>query len=110
MIYIIPMIQEKEFLDFKLKWIGSKLSVDIYYKPTNSFTHVMVSTCYPVKNINKVPQAIALRLRRICYTTEKYQSRTNEYKNYLLVLNLSQIKYQENKQWRPNLKVQLYDT
>ena len=58
----------------------------------------MVSTCYPDKNINKVHQAMALRLRRICYTTEKYQSRANEYKNYLLALNLSQIKYQDINQ------------
>ena len=44
----------------------------------------MQSTCYQVKNINKVPQGIALRLRRICYTTEKYESRADEYKNHLL--------------------------
>ena len=37
-----------------------------------------------MKNINKVPQGIALRLRRICDTTEKYESRADEYKNYLL--------------------------
>ena len=40
--------------------------------------------CYPMKNINKVPQGIALRLQRICDTTEKYESRADEYKNYLL--------------------------
>ena len=59
-------------------------SVDVYSKPTNSFTYVLPSTCYPMKNINKVPQGIALRLRRICDTTEKYESRADEYKNYLL--------------------------
>ena len=37
-----------------------------------------------MKNINKVPQGIALRLRRICDTTEKSESRADEYKNYLL--------------------------
>ena len=37
-----------------------------------------------MKNINKVPQGIALRLRRICDATEKYESRPDEYKNYLL--------------------------
>ena len=54
------------------------------FKPTNSFTYVLPSTCYPMKNINEVPQGIALRLRRICDTTEKYKSRADEYKNYLL--------------------------
>ena len=73
-----------EFLDLKIKCLKDKLSVDVYSKPTNSFTYVLPSTCYPMKNINKVPQGIALRLRRICDTTEKYESRADEYKNYLL--------------------------
>ena len=38
---------------------------------------------YPTKNINKVPQGIALRLRRICNTTVNYESSADEYKNYL---------------------------
>ena len=37
-----------------------------------------------MKNINKAPQGIASRLRRICDTTEKYKSRADEYENYLL--------------------------
>ena len=37
-----------------------------------------------MKNINKEPQGIALRLRRISDTTEKYESHADEYKNYLL--------------------------
>ena len=73
-----------EFLDLKITCLNGKLSVDVYSKPTNSFTYVRPSTCYPMKNINKVPQGIALRLRRICDTTEKSESRADEYKNYLL--------------------------
>ena len=53
---------ELEFLDLKVKCLNSKLSVDIYSKPTNNFTYVMPSMCYPMKNIDKVPQGIALRL------------------------------------------------
>ena len=74
-----------EFLDLKIKCLNGKLSVDICCKPTNSFTYVLPSTCYPIKNINKVPQGIASRLRRICDTAEKYESCTDEYKKYLLV-------------------------
>ena len=77
-------VNELEFLDLKITCLNGKLSVDVHSKPTNSFTYVMPSTCYPMKNINKVPQGIALRLRRICDTTEKYESRADEYKNYLL--------------------------
>ena len=45
-----------EFLDLKIKCLNGKLSVDVYSKPTNSFTYVMPSRYYPMKNINKVPQ------------------------------------------------------
>ena len=71
----------------------------------------MPSACYPMKNINKVPQAIALRLRRICDTTEKYESHADEYKNYLLAcdykMNSSKrsAKYQETMQGKANLKL-----
>ena len=63
-----------EFIDLKIKFLKGKLSVDVYFKPTNSFTYVMLSTCYSMKNINKVRQGIVLRLRRICDGTEKYES------------------------------------
>ena len=40
-----------EFLDLKLKIVEGKINADVYSKPTNSFTHVLPSTCYPYKNI-----------------------------------------------------------
>ena len=45
-----------EFLDLKIKCLKIKLSVDVYTQPTNIFTYVMPSTCYPMKNINKLPK------------------------------------------------------
>ena len=44
----------------------------------------MPSTCYPKKNINNVPRGIALRLKRICDSDEKFAVRSTEYKNYLI--------------------------
>ena len=73
-----------EFLDLKLKLEGGKISVDVYSKPTNSFTYVLPSTCYPKRSINNVPRGIALRLKRICDSEEKFAARSNEYKNYLI--------------------------
>ena len=52
-----------EFLDLKLKMVNVKISVDFFSKPTNSFTYVLPSTCYPNRNIRYVPKGIALRLR-----------------------------------------------
>ena len=64
-----------EFLDLKLKMVNGKISVDVFSKPTKSFTFVLPSTCYPNRNIKNVPKAIALRLRRICDSDEKYDER-----------------------------------
>ena len=70
--------------DLKLKIVEGKITVDVYSKPTNSFTYVLPSTCYPYKNIRNVPKGVALRLRRICVTDEKYNQRSSEYQNYLI--------------------------
>ena len=60
-----------EFLDLKLKMVNGEISVDDFSKPTNSFTYVSPSTCYPNRNIKNVPKGSALRLRRICDSDEK---------------------------------------
>ena len=72
-----------DFLDLSLHINeDNKICVDVYAKPTNSFTYVLPSTCYPKKSINKVPKGIALRLRRICDSDEKFDIRSSEYQNY----------------------------
>ena len=74
-----------EFLDLKLKMNEkNKIIIDVFSKPTNSFTYVMPSTCCPSNNINNVTRGIALRLKRICDSDEKFIVRSNEYKNYLI--------------------------
>ena len=60
-----------EFLDFKIKYVNGKLFIDVYSRPTNSFTYVMLSTCYRIKK-QKMPQGISLRLRGIDDKTEEY--------------------------------------
>ena len=60
-----------DFLDLKLKLENSKIAVDIFAKPTNSFTYVLPTSCYPRKSINNVIRGIVLRLRCICDTDEK---------------------------------------
>ena len=74
-----------EFLNLKLKMVNGKIIVDVFSKPTNSFTYVLPSTCYPSRNIRNVPKGIALRLRRICDSDEKYDKRSEEYQKYLIV-------------------------
>ena len=78
--------QEKglEFLDLRIKCVDGKLPVDIVAKATNTFTYVKPSTCYSRKSTNNVPCGFALRLCRICDDDEKFESRANEYKQYLI--------------------------
>ena len=73
-----------EFLDLKLKMVNGKISVHVSSKPTNSFTYVLASTCYPNRNIRNVPKGIALRLRRIWGSDKKYDERSEEYQKYLI--------------------------
>ena len=62
---------------------NSKLTVEVFSKPTNSFIDVMPSACYPSNNINNIPKGIAWKLKHICDSDEKFTFPSNEYKNYL---------------------------
>ena len=73
-----------EFLELKLKLENSKIAVDVFAKPINSFTYVLPTSCYPRKSINNIPHGITLRLRHICDTDEKFNSSSIQYKNCLI--------------------------
>ena len=73
-----------EFLYLKLKIVEINLNVEVYSKPTNSFTYRLPSTCYPYKIIRNTPKGIALRLTFICDNGEKYNQHSSEYQNYLI--------------------------
>ena len=81
-----PTDNALEFLDLTLSFdvLSKQILVDVFSKPTNSFTYVMPSTCFPTKNIKKVPGGVALRLRRICYKDNKFKTGSNEYQQYLI--------------------------
>ena len=71
-----------EFLDLSLHIKeDNKICFDAYAKPTDNFTHVLPSTCYPKKSINKVPKETALGLRRKCNSGEKFDIRNSKYQN-----------------------------
>ena len=73
-----------EFLDLKLKIAEGKIRVDVYAKPTNSFSYTSPNTCYPKNNICNIPKGIASRLRRICDDDETCDKRSTEHQNYLI--------------------------
>ena len=73
-----------EFPDLTVKCVECKLSVYVFAKPANSFTHVKPSACYPSKSINNVTCESTLRFSRICDNDEKIESCANEYKQCLI--------------------------
>ena len=44
----------------------------------------MPSTYFSRRNIEKIPEAVTLQLRRICDTDSKFKIRSNEYQQYLI--------------------------
>ena len=75
-----------EFLDLKLMFDkeSKKISVDVFSKATNSFTYLLPNTCFPKSNIKNIPKGVALRLRRICDSDNKFEKRSKEYQNYFI--------------------------
>ena len=73
-----------EFSDLKLKITEGKTRVDVYAKPTNSFSYNSSNTCYPKNTIWDIPKSIALRLKCISDDDETLDKRSTEYQNYLV--------------------------
>ena len=87
-----------EFLDLKLKFDkeSKQISVDVFAKDTDSFTYVLPSTCFPKNNIENIPKGVALRLRRICDSDEKFEKHSAEYQNYLITRDYKPGKVKKN--------------
>ena len=73
-----------EFLDLKLRFDkeSKQISVDVFAKDTNSFTYVLPRTCLPKSNIETIPKGVALCVRRICDSDEKFVKDSAECQNY----------------------------
>ena len=71
-----------------LEFLNLKLTFDKEYKrisviTANSFTYLLPSTCRPKKSIENIPKDVALRLRRICDSDEKFDECSVQYQKYL---------------------------
>ena len=75
-----------EFLDLKLTFDKEykHISVGIFGKATNSFTYVLPSTCFPKNSIENISKGVALPLRRICDSDDKFEERSVQYQKYLV--------------------------
>ena len=63
---------------------SKKIFVDVFSKATNSFTCVLHNTYFPKTNFENIPKGVALRLRRIYDSENKFEKRSKEYQNYFI--------------------------
>ena len=62
---------------------NNKISTDLFIKSTDTHQYFLHTSCHPSHIKKSIPFSLALRIRRICSTTEKFQQRTNELLEFL---------------------------
>ena len=72
------------FRDLKISVSSNKLMTTAYSKSTDSHLYLHSTSCHKSSSINGIPKGGALRLRRICSTTQEYQNKAKEYSSYLV--------------------------
>ena len=82
--FTMEVATNTDLLDLKLKFDkeSKPISVDVFAKDTNSFTYVLPRTCLPKNNIETIPKGVALCVRRICDSDEKFVKDSAECQNY----------------------------
>ena len=72
------------FLDLQISVSSNKLMTTVYSKPTDSHLYLHSTSCHKSSSMNGIPKGVTLRLRKICSTTQEYQSKGKEYSSYLV--------------------------
>ena len=62
---------------------NNKISTDLFVKSTDTHQYLLHISCHPSHIRKSIPFNPALRIRRICSSTEKFQQRTNELLEFL---------------------------
>ena len=63
----------------------------LYTKPTDKHQYLLHSSCHPIHSKRAIPFSLALRLRRICSTSETFTLRTNELIDYFLQREIQRV-------------------
>ena len=62
---------------------NNKISKDLFVKWTDIHQYLLHTSCHPSHIKKSIPFSLALCIRRICSTTEKFKQRTNELLEFL---------------------------
>ena len=74
---------EIPFLDCLIKIKGTEISTDIHYKPTDSKTYLLFSSCHPKHTKISIPFSLARRLKTIVSNPETLEIRFEELTEFL---------------------------
>ena len=76
--------QRISFLDVSLSLIDGVFCTDVYSKPTDAHQYLNFKSCHPPHVRRGIPYGQALRIKRICYSDETFESRLGELKGFLV--------------------------
>ena len=62
---------------------SNQISTDLYVKSTDIHQYPLHTSCHPNHVKRSIPFSLALRIRRICSTAEKFKQRTSELMEFL---------------------------
>ena len=62
---------------------NNQISTDLYVKSTDTHQYLLHTSCHPNHVKKSIPFSLALRIRRICSTAEKFKQRTSELLEFL---------------------------
>ena len=71
------------FLDTNSTLVGDSIQVDLYTKPTDTHQYLLPTSCHPKHICRNIPYSLALRIRRICSTTDAFENRVKELTSHL---------------------------
>ena len=62
---------------------NNQISTDLYVKSTDTHQYLFHTSCHPSHVKKSIPFSLALRIRRICSTAEKFKQRTSKLLEFL---------------------------
>ena len=76
------LAKECDFLDVHSKVVGYEVELDVFRKPTDSFSFLHYESCHPVHTRNNIALSLAIRIVRIA--SHNRDARLDELKNNLI--------------------------
>ena len=82
--------EQINYLDVQVINNDGRLETDLYVKPTDKHQYLFHTSCHPRMCKNSIPYAQALRLKRICSTSEGFERRVADLCTFLVARGYKQ--------------------